>query len=97
MNDYVAVVRSKEDGCRGVIIGWEKIDDLENNDDSTQGATSLTKKSYQLDAADRVKYTIAMDIGDAHLRNARQRYVRDIGISEVLQTNLELVEDERCV
>jgi hypothetical protein len=90
------VVRHKEAEYRGVIIGWTRADEVSEGD-SGGSATSLTNKPYELNHADRFKYTVVLDIGDAHLHHPKLRNVKNMGIAEVLQTDLEIVKDERCV
>lgn len=87
------VVRHKEEEWRAVIVGWERIDLNETNKEEEATSTSLTKKSYPLDPSDNIKYMVILDSGDAHLHYAKRREGYNLSISDVFQSDLELVED----
>ncbi|CAJ1954524.1 unnamed protein product [Cylindrotheca closterium] len=89
------VVRHKLEEWRGVIIGWKRLEGASGKD-PTQ-LTSLTTKEYALDAEDSIKYSIVLDVGDAHLHYAKRREGGNMAVAEVLQTDLELVEEEELL
>jgi hypothetical protein len=95
LNYYIGqpVVKHKVEDWRGVIVGWERISD--QSESGSEQATSLTKKAYILDPSDTVKYTVVLDSGDAHLHYSKRREAKSLSISEVHQSDLVPVEDER--
>jgi heat shock protein HspQ len=88
-----AVVKHKVEGWRGVVVGWERIDCQAANE--PQLPSSLTQKTYTLDPADCVKYTVILDSGDAHLHYSKRREASNLSMAEVRQSDLAEVEDER--
>mmetsp|Transcript_1290 Transcript_1290/g.2580 ORF Transcript_1290/g.2580 Transcript_1290/m.2580 type:complete len:744 (-) Transcript_1290:39-2270(-) len=89
------VVRHKLEEWRGVVVGWKRLDE-DSGSDSTQ-LTSLTKKDYALDAEDLVKCSVVLDVGDAHLHYSKRRETGNMSIAEVLQSDLELVEEDELL
>lgn len=93
------VVRHKDLEYRGVITGWTRtnrsINDGSEDDLTAVQATSLTNKIYESDnPEDNIKYTVVMDIGDAHLHHSKignQTY--NMGMAQILQSDLEVVND----
>lgn len=75
-------------------MGWKRLDDGSDNN-STQ-LTSLTTKEYTLNSEDAIKYTIVIDVGDAHLHFSKRKG-GNLAVTEVLQSDLELVEEEELL
>ena len=87
------VVKHNTEDWRGVVVAWEREDDISNED--TRPTTSLTSKVYKIDPKDLVKYSIILDSGDAHLHYSKRRDPGDMSTAEVHQSDLSLVEDKR--
>lgn len=89
------VVKHKTEDWRGVVIGWRRFEP--NTKGQTDHPTSLTKKSYELDPEDTIKYTILLDSGDAHLHYSKRKDSSILSQADVHQTEIELVQDKRYV
>ena len=95
------VVQHKAEKWRGIITGWQR-STLEGDDGKL---TSLTKKNYNENIVSEdkesvsdggsIQYSLLIDSGDAHLLGGR-RNVHDLtGEPVAMQSDLELVKDER--
>jgi heat shock protein HspQ len=91
------VVKHKVEDWRGIVIGWQRFEQeaASTTSEEEQQPTSLTQKSYELDPADAVRYTIVLDSGDAHLHSSKRRETKNLSQAEVFQSDLELVQDDR--
>lgn len=93
------VVKHKVEDWRGIVIGWQRVvessSEAKNKEGGSSQPTSLTKKSYELDPVDAIRYTILLDSGDAHLHYSKRRETNNASQAEVFQSDLQLVEDER--
>ena len=89
------VVKHKFETWRGVVIGWRRTERNDSNELHQSPPSSLTLKSYELDDIDSIRYTILLDSGDAHLHYSKRREAINLRRSEVFQSDLQLVEDER--
>jgi hypothetical protein len=86
------VVKHKVELWRGVIVGWEKID---NDDFIVTDRTSLTSKAYELKPEDQVRYQVILDAGDAHMHYSKRREPGDMSTATVNGTDLTPVENTR--
>jgi hypothetical protein len=89
------VVQHKLEEWRGVIVGWERVENGRVGDSFKRPATSLTSKPYALDTTDQIKYSILLDSGDAHLHYEKRREPGELSLSETNQSDLHPVEDPR--
>ena len=87
------VVKHEKLAWRGVILGWTR---QENSNENTSRATSLTQKQYEsINPSDRddgrdVTYDVALDWGDATLLSSAKH---PSGLKNVYQSDLVLVDD----
>ena len=97
------VVRHVREEWRGVIVGWERL----SSSSSTTPNTSLTQKTYDKNpvenddsqqqqassSTDRIRYSILLDSGDAHMHYTKRREPGDLSSAQVHQPDLVLVDD----
>lgn len=88
------VVKHKVEQWRGVITGWHHHDKVSEANNEPTRPTSLTMKMYSLDPVDSVKYKVLLDSGDVHMHYYPRRHEL-ANASNIHQSDLELVEDER--
>ena len=89
------VVKHKIENWRGIIIAWRRVEP--NRIGMGAKPTSLTKKQYEMDSEESIKYTVLLDSGDAHLHYSKRRESSNLSRAEVHQTEIELVKENRCV
>lgn len=90
------VVQHKKDRWRGIVLGWERIAPLPEGQ-----LTSLTTKAYashdgdtpEEPPGDRIRCTMIVDSGDAHLCGERRQVQSQSGYPVAFQSELELVQD----
>jgi len=90
------VVRHKKDRWRAIVLAWARVAPL-----SKGQLTSLTTKEYgevtdEYDEApqgDRIRYTLNLDSGDAHLLSGNRQISGESGYPTAYQQDLELVQN----
>jgi heat shock protein HspQ len=89
------VVKHKIENWRGIIIAWCRVEPNRIGVDNKP--TSLTKKQYDMDSEESVRYTVLLDSGDAHLHSSKRRETSNLSRADVHQNEIDLVKENRCV